>query len=84
MDAMQDVVDLEAVGWDVQNGRGRAAGGFEQELVGEVGADGRLHVVEGEGAVHGGVVVDGPADGALQRVVVLDGGEAAVAEEDAF
>lgn len=81
---MQDVVDLEAMRRDIQNGRRRAAGRFEQEVVGEGGPYGGLDAVEGDGAGDGGVVVDGPADGALERVVVLDCGEAVVAEEDAF
>jgi hypothetical protein len=84
MDPMQDVVDLKSAARDIQNGRRRAACRFKKEGVGEGGAYGGLDVVEGDGAGDGGVVVDGPADGALERVVVLDCGEAVVAEEDAF
>jgi hypothetical protein len=72
MNAMKDIIDLEAVGWDVEDGRRRASGGLEEKCLGIFTGDSRVKVIEGYIANDGRVVITCPTHRALKRVIVLD------------
>ena len=71
MKPVEDIINLEAMSWDVEDRRWSALRSFFEKVRRKVAGERRLDVVEWNRASYGGVMITCPAKYSLKGVVLV-------------